>query len=270
MVRCFILHDVQSQYQHSACQRKEELLNAHEVDEEDDDGSYTNSGDVPQTQVHVIQEEEVYHVTNDNDTTSNEYINESSARRGNNFQKSGGNLQLSIGSGSRGGRRRQSFETSMQETIIGYTKFQKQSLQQLRLCAFDKGKYDEWKKAEELFLAFKVSKGCLNTQKELVLWRSNNMGHHQIINNGGTPPNTQPWGTPPNVQPWGTPPNAQHWGTPPNAQLWGTPPNIQQWRTPPNAQQRRTPSNAQQWGTPPNISQNYQQGSSSGTTAPNV
>ena len=50
MVRCFALHDVQSQSQPSAHQRRKELINTRLVDEEVDDGSDTYSGDRPQTQ----------------------------------------------------------------------------------------------------------------------------------------------------------------------------------------------------------------------------
>nr|VDD23371.1 unnamed protein product [Brassica rapa] len=81
MVRCFALHDVQSQSQPSARQRREELINTRLVDEEVDDGSDT------------------------------------------------------------------------------YSEFQRQSLQQLRPGAFDQENYDEWKKAEEIFLALSIPKG---------------------------------------------------------------------------------------------------------------
>ncbi|CAN7030585.1 unnamed protein product [Brassica rapa subsp. trilocularis] len=80
MVRCFALHDFQSQSQHSARQRREELINTRLVDEEIDDGSATDS------------------------------------------------------------------------------EFQRQSLQQLRPCAFDQENYDEWKKAEEKFLPLDIPK----------------------------------------------------------------------------------------------------------------
>ncbi|CAH2065336.1 unnamed protein product [Thlaspi arvense] len=42
-----------------------------------------------------------------------------------------------------GDRRRQSFETTIQDTIAGCTEFQRQSLQQLCLGAFDQNDYDE-------------------------------------------------------------------------------------------------------------------------------
>ncbi|XP_048635561.1 uncharacterized protein LOC111215893 [Brassica napus] len=186
MVRCLALHDVQSQSQHSARLRREELINRRGVDE-----SYTDSGDIPQTQ----EEEDVYRVLIDDDThLVNENTNEtvqhtgrrshqrgrqnsqSSIRRGSSSQRSGDNSRLPIRSGSRGGRRRQSFETTIQDTISGYTKFQRQSLQQLRPGAFDQENYDEWKKTEEIFLALNIPKErfywtCLNTLKELVFWR---------------------------------------------------------------------------------------------------
>ncbi|XP_020875171.1 uncharacterized protein LOC110226802 [Arabidopsis lyrata subsp. lyrata] len=70
MQRCFVLYDVQSQSQHSARQRREQLINEHPIDEESQDDSDADSGDVPQTQVPETQEEEeVYRVTIDVDET---------------------------------------------------------------------------------------------------------------------------------------------------------------------------------------------------------
>ncbi|CAN7042743.1 unnamed protein product, partial [Brassica rapa subsp. trilocularis] len=58
---------------------------------------------------------------------------QSSIRRGSGSQRSGEHSRLPIrsGSGSSEGRRRQSFETTIHDTIAGYTEFQRQSLQQL-------------------------------------------------------------------------------------------------------------------------------------------
>uniref|UniRef100_M4F7A0 Uncharacterized protein n=1 Tax=Brassica campestris TaxID=3711 RepID=M4F7A0_BRACM len=188
MVRCFALHDVQSQSQHSARQRREELINTRLVDEEVDDGSDTYSG------------------------------------------------------------------------------------------AFDQENYDEWKKAEEIFLALSIPKGrfywtCLNTLKELVFWRkyfldiagSIDEDKLQLFeattgvsrNNEDMPKQlgvdqscessySQQWGTPSTAQQWGTPPNAQQWGIPPNAQQWGTLPSVSRWGTQPNAQQWGSPQPTQQ------------------------
>lgn len=193
MVRCLVLHDVRSQSQHSSRQRREEIINDHAVDDDDDDGSNTDSGDNPETQVHETQEEEeVYRVIVDDDTNPlNETVPntirrgqqrgrpnlQSNARRESNSERIVGGSRLSGRSGSRGGRRRQSFETTIKDTIAGYTEFQRQSLQQLRPGAFDQDDYDEWKKAEMIFLALEVPKGsrfywaCLNSLKELVFWR---------------------------------------------------------------------------------------------------
>lgn len=65
----------------------------------------------------------------------------------------------------------------MQETITAFRDFQRQSLQQLLPGAFDQDDYDEWKKAEALFLDLQVTKHtkfywkCLNTLQELKFWR---------------------------------------------------------------------------------------------------
>ncbi|EOA25875.1 hypothetical protein CARUB_v10019261mg [Capsella rubella] len=61
MKRCLVLYDVQSQSQHSARQRREQLMNEHENDEEGDDDSDSESGDVP-PQISVMQEEEALDV----------------------------------------------------------------------------------------------------------------------------------------------------------------------------------------------------------------
>ncbi|KAG2303852.1 hypothetical protein Bca52824_032503 [Brassica carinata] len=258
MVRCLALHDVQLQSQHSARQRREELNNASAVDEECEDESDTDSGDIQHTQVNETQEDdEVYRVTTNDDTPiSNEYTHEtaqnqvrrsqqrgrlnaqSSGRRGGSSQRQGGNARPIMGSGSRGGRRRQSFETTIQDTIAGFTEFQRQSLQQLRPNAFDQENYDECKKAEEVFLALNISKGrfywtCLNSLKELIFWRkyfldiagSSDEDKLQLLeamtgvsrNNGDVPKKlgqNQSFGSPSSgFQQWGTPPNAQQWGS---------------------------------------------------------
>ncbi|KAF8110131.1 hypothetical protein N665_0087s0012 [Sinapis alba] len=278
-------------YASDAWWKEQELGNINDGDEECEDGSDTDSGDIQQTQVNQTQEEdEVYRVTIDDDThirrsqpQSRLNTQPSVRRSGSGNGSRGGHV---TGSGSRGGRRRQSFESTIQDTIAGYTEFQRQNLQQLRPDAFDQHNYDEWKKAEEIFLALNVPKGrfywtCLNTLKELVFWRKYFLdiaGSHdedklQLLeamtgvsrNNGDVPKQLgqcqsfgspsfrfQQWVTPPNAQQWGTPPNIQQWGTPPNSQQWETPPNAQQWGTQPNSQQWGTPPNAQQWGTPPN------------------
>ncbi|KAL0795542.1 hypothetical protein Bca101_066919 [Brassica carinata] len=302
MVRCLVLHDVQSQSQYSARLRREELTNRRGVDEEGDDGSDTDSGDIPQMQE---EEEDVHRVLIDDDThhlneNTNEMVHpsrrsqqrgrqnsQSSIRRGSSSQRSGENSRLPIRSGSCGGRGRQSFETTIQDTIAGYTEFQRQSLQQLRPGAFDQENYDEWKKAEEIFLALNIPKGrfywtCLNALKELVFWRKyfldiagsidedklqlleamtgvsqNNedvqkqLGAEQSFGSSSS----QQWGTPPISQQWGTPPFAQQWGIPPNVQQWGTPPNVSRWGTPPNAQQWGSSQPTQQWGPTPNSQQ---------------
>ncbi|CAN6998278.1 unnamed protein product, partial [Brassica rapa subsp. trilocularis] len=199
---------------------------------------------------------------------------QSSIRRGSNSQRSGDNSRLPIRRVSRGGRRRQSFEITIQDTISGYTEFQRQSLQQLRPGAFDQENYDEWKKAEEIFFALNIPKGrfywtCFNTLKELVFWRkyfldidgSIDEDKLQLLegmtgvsrNNEDVPKQLgaeQSFGSS-YAQQWGTPPTAQQWGTPPTAQQWSTPPFAQQWNTPPNSQQWGTQPNVSRWGTPP-------------------
>ncbi|CAG7872144.1 unnamed protein product, partial [Brassica rapa] len=199
MVRCFVLHDVYSQPQQSSRQRRQQILT--EGIEEDDlfDFSDNDGDDIPQHNVPQTQEnEEIYRVNLNADTLpSHEYTQESTrlpsrrgeerTRRGGRSERTGGrgstsqtsarNSGTNVGSTSRGHRRRQSFETTIQDTINGYKEFQRQSLQQLCPGAFDKDDYDEFKKAEQIFLALELPKftkfywACINALKELVFWR---------------------------------------------------------------------------------------------------
>ncbi|CAF2127623.1 unnamed protein product, partial [Brassica napus] len=204
MVRCFALHDVQSQSQHSARQRREELINTRLVDEEVDDGSDTDSGDRPQTQPQEMEEEEVYRVIVDDGTHHlNEDTNEtvrrchqrgrqnvqSSARRGTTSHRLGETSRVPLRGGSRGNRRRQSFETTIQDTIAGYTEFQRQSLQQLRPA----GSIDE-DKLQLLEAMTGVSRNNEDVPKQLGVDQSCGSSY------------SQQWGTPPTAQQWGTPP----------------------------------------------------------------
>ncbi|EFH67487.1 hypothetical protein ARALYDRAFT_314065 [Arabidopsis lyrata subsp. lyrata] len=163
MKRCFVLHDVSSQPQNSSRQRREDIMNEGLDDDATHDYSYNDDGDMHQTQVPETQEdEEVYRST---------------VRRGNSSHRSSGSSATNVGSGSRENRRRQSFETTIQDTISGYREFQRQSLQQLRPGNFDQEDYDEFKKAEAIFLALQLPKktkfywACIDTLKELRFWR---------------------------------------------------------------------------------------------------
>ncbi|CAF2097996.1 unnamed protein product, partial [Brassica napus] len=142
-------------------------------------------------------------------------ISQSSIRCGSSSQRSGDNSRLPIRSGSRGGRRRQSFETTIQDTISGYTEFQRQSLQQLR----PSGSIDE-NKLQLLEAMTGVSRNNKDVPKQL--------GAEQSFGSLYA----QQWGTPPTAQQWGTPPFAQQRSTPANSQQWGTPPNVSRWGTP--------------------------------------
>jgi len=129
-----VLDDVQSQPQHSSRQRREQLINEQAIDEESDDDSDADSGNVPATQVPETQEEEkVYRAAIDGDETfqnsaprNQQRIRpnlQSTGRRGSSSQRSGRSAQISVGSGSRGNRTRQSFKTTIQDTIAGYREF---------------------------------------------------------------------------------------------------------------------------------------------------
>ncbi|XP_002891227.2 uncharacterized protein LOC9327289 [Arabidopsis lyrata subsp. lyrata] len=303
MKRCFVLHDVSSQPQNSSRQRREDIMNEGLDDDATHDYSYNDDGDMHQTQVPETQEdEEVYRVSVNDDThPSNEFVpntfrvptrrneqqnrvnSQSTVRRGNSSHRSSGSSATNVGSGSRENRRRQSFETTIQDTISGYREFQRQSLQQLRPGNFDQEDYDEFKKAEAIFLALQLPKktkfywACIDTLKELRFWRRyfidiaggtdedkielleamtsvsrNDQDLPRRLGSGHSYGGSH--STNPNYQQWSSPPNAPQWGTP-NAPQWGTPPNAPHYGTPPNAPQYGTPPNAPQWSTPPNAPQ---------------
>ncbi|XP_020888627.1 uncharacterized protein LOC9301616 [Arabidopsis lyrata subsp. lyrata] len=156
MQRCFILYDVHSQPQFSVNQRREQLRNDGLDNDEGHVYFETYDGDMQDSQVPEPQEnEEVYRVNIDDETRqSNAFIRESlhqnsspvapfqiptsriqqrgGVRRGSSSQRGAGNSQISTRSGSRGSRRKQSFETTLTDTITGFREFQRQSLQQLR------------------------------------------------------------------------------------------------------------------------------------------
>ncbi|CAD5318494.1 unnamed protein product [Arabidopsis thaliana] len=159
---------------------------------------YSDGGDMPETNVPETKEnEEIYRVNIDDDTHPlNEFTRDtfrvpvgrgeqqsklnfnSSVRRGSGSQRSEGSSGAkNVGSRSRGNRRKQSFETTILNTIAGYTEFQRQSLQQFRSRSFDQEDYDEFKKAEAIFLALEFPRNtkfhwaCIDTLKELKFWR---------------------------------------------------------------------------------------------------
>ncbi|CAH2070574.1 unnamed protein product [Thlaspi arvense] len=218
MVRCFVLHDVQSQCQHYAGQRKREIINKRE---DGLHGSDTDSGDIPETQVPEMQEEEdIYHVTVDDDTPRvNDAVQnparrgqqrsrlnlQTNARRGSTSERLGQMSRPSTGGGSREDQRRQSFETTIQDTKARYIEFQRKSLQQLHPGSGP---------SYGIPHSGGLSSGSLSSVDNTTggLWASNG----------------QQWGTPPNAQQWGSFQASLQWGTPPTAQLWGTPPNAQQ------------------------------------------
>ncbi|KAG5388755.1 hypothetical protein IGI04_030296 [Brassica rapa subsp. trilocularis] len=179
MVRCFALHDFQSQSQHSARQRREELINTRLVDEEIDDGSATDSGDRPQTQPQEMEEEEVYRVIVDFGTHHfNEDTNET-VRRG--HQRGRQNLQSSA--------RRRTTSHRLGETSGVPPKT---------------GSIDE-DKLQLLEAMTGVSRNNEDVPKQLGVDQSCRSSY------------SQQWGTPPTAQQWGTPSFSRQWGTPPNA-----------------------------------------------------
>ncbi|KAJ4907955.1 Uncharacterized protein Rs2_11613 [Raphanus sativus] len=320
MQRCFILYDVQSQSQYSLHQRREELLNDGQNNDEDHLYSETYDGDTQHTHVPETQEnEEVYRVNIDDETRqSNQFNREnlrqnsspavdnfqiptsrvqqrSGLRRGSSSQRGVENSRVATRSGSQGSRRKQSFETTLTDTMAGFREFQRQSLQQLRPNYFDEGDYNEFDTAVKIFESMELPNdttfywACIHAFIEERFWRkyfidraerpvedklkflqaltgytrdSEYVGKQ--LESGqkfGSPTCGQwnsgfnQWGTPPNQPQWGTPPTAPQWGTLPNAPQWNSPSNAQQWAAPPNVPQWGTPPNAPQWTSSPNAPQ---------------
>uniref|UniRef100_M4FJ33 Myb/SANT-like domain-containing protein n=1 Tax=Brassica campestris TaxID=3711 RepID=M4FJ33_BRACM len=265
MQRCFVLYDVQSQSQYSLHQRREELLN----DGQNNDETETYGGDMQDTQVQETQESE--------EIPTSRVQQRSGLRRGSSSQRGAGTSRIAARSGSQGSRRKQSFETTLTDTMTGFREFQRQSLQQLRPNSFDEDDYNEFDNAVKIFESMDLPNdtnfywACIHAFKEERFWPLSgytpdgefvgkrlesgqkfgsptcgqwNSGFQQW----GTPPSAPQWGTPPNAPQWSSPSNAPQWGPPPNAPQWGTPPNVPQWGTQPFPQWG-APQNSQQWGS---------------------
>ncbi|CAA7048121.1 unnamed protein product [Microthlaspi erraticum] len=218
-----------------------------------DDEGYLNSEiygeDIQDTQIPETQEnEEGYRVDIDNQTrNSNEFtptppINmfqnqvsrasqQGRVRRESAINRVAGGSQVSLRNGSRGGRRKQSFQATLADTMAGFREFQRQSLQQTPNGQWSHGS-QQW-----------------GTPPNAQQW-----GILQVFSQWGIPPNAQQWGPSSSVPQWGTPPNAQQRNTPPNVPQWSTPPNVQQWGSSGNVPQWGT-ANTQQWGSSSNANQ---------------
>ncbi|CAF2088363.1 unnamed protein product, partial [Brassica napus] len=225
----------------------------------------------------------------------------SGLRRGSSSQRGAGTSRIAARSGSQGSRRKQSFETTLTDTMTGFREFQRQSLQQLRPNSFDEDDYNEFDNAVKIFESMDLPNdtnfywACIHAFKEERFWRKyfidraertteDKLKFLQALS-GYTPDGEfvgkrlesgQKFGSPTcgqwnsGFQQWGTPPSAPQWGTPPNAPQWSSPSNAPQWGPPPNAPQWGTPPNVPQWGTQPfpqwGAPQNSQQWGSSTST----
>ncbi|KAH0899143.1 hypothetical protein HID58_048711 [Brassica napus] len=308
MERCFRLYNVQSQSQYSASQRREEMKNEETNEDmlyEDTNGGEMSDDQDPETQ----HNEEIYRVNIDDETRpSNEFIRaqprQSSvtvdpiqipgsrvqqrgrARRGSTLQRPSVKSVLQ-GSGSRGSKKKQSFETTLTDTMAGFREFQRQSLQQLRPNSFDQDDYDDFDVAVKIFESMglpndtKFYWACINEFREDTFWRKyfidraentfeEKVQFLQALSGftrddqymGKRLSSGKPFGSPSSGgvhsgssssggnNSWGQTVNGQ-WGQQPRAPQWGTPPSSQQWGTPPAAQQWA----AQQWGAPPSMQQ---------------
>lgn len=313
MQRCFILYDVQSQSQFSVNQRRGELINDGPDNDEGHVYVETYGGDMQDTQVPETQEnEEVYRVNIDDEIRpSNEFTREhlrqnsspaapfqiptsrvqqrGGLRRGSSSQRGAGNSRISTRSGSRGSRTKQSFETTLTDTITGFREFQRQSLQQLRPNFFDEEDYNEFDMAVKIFESMELPNdtdfywACIHAFKEERFWRKyfidraersieNKLKFLQALT-GYTQDNEyvgkrlvsgqnfrSPIGS---GFSFGSPSfggnyssgqcSGSQWGS--GFQQWGTPPTAPQWNSPSNAPQWGMPPTAPQWSTPPNMPQ---------------
>ncbi|KAL1206948.1 hypothetical protein V5N11_005572 [Cardamine amara subsp. amara] len=120
-----------------------------------------------QTQVPETQEnEEVYRVNIDDESRpSTEFTHDlilipssriqqrGRVNRGRSSQRSAESSRVAIGSGPRGPRKRQSFETTLTDTMAGFREFQRQIFAQLRLSTFDQDDFDEFTTGRRIFEA---------------------------------------------------------------------------------------------------------------------
>ncbi|KAL1203494.1 hypothetical protein V5N11_009855 [Cardamine amara subsp. amara] len=144
-----------------------------------------------QTQVPETQEnEEVYRVNIDDEShPSTEFTRDpvqipssriqqrGRVNRGISSQRSAGSSRVAFGSGPRGAHRRQSFETTLTDTMAGFREFQRQSFSQLRPGAFDQDDFDEFTMARQIFEVMEVTKfsdfwcKCMHQLQEDRFWR---------------------------------------------------------------------------------------------------
>ncbi|CAN6885039.1 unnamed protein product, partial [Brassica oleracea] len=268
--------DRESQY--SLHQRREELMNDGQNNDEGYYYSETYGGDMQHTQIPETQENE--------EIPNSRVQQRGGLRRGSSSQRGAGNSQTSVKSGSQGSRRKQSFETTLTDTMTGFREFQRQSLQQLRPNSFDEDDYIEFDTAVKIFESMELPNetnfywACIHAFKEERFWRKyfidraerttedklkflqaltgytrDNEFVGKRLESGqkfGSPTCAQ-WSS--GFQQWGTPPNPPQLGTPPSAPQWGPSPNATQWSSPSNAPQWGTPPNSPQWGRPPNAPQ---------------
>ncbi|CAN6885472.1 unnamed protein product [Brassica oleracea] len=241
----------------------------------------------PETQ----HNEEIYRVNIDDETRpSNEFIRaqpRQSSVTVDPIQIPGSRVQQR-GRARRGrSKKKQSFETTLTDTMAGFREFQRQSLQQLRPNSFDQDDYDDFDVAVKIFESMglpndtKFYWACINEFREDTFWRKyfidraeNNFEEKiqflQALSGftrddqymGKRLSTGKPFGNPSSGgvhsgspssggnNSWGQTVNGQ-WGQQPRAPQWGTPPTAQQWGTPPAAQQWGAPPSMQQWGTPP-------------------
>ncbi|XP_013645565.1 uncharacterized protein LOC106350195 [Brassica napus] len=267
--------DRESQY--SLHQRREELMNDGQNHDEDHLYSETYGGDMQHTEVPETQENE--------EIPTSRVQQRGGLRQGSSSQRGVGNSRGSARSGSQGSRRKQSFETTLTDTMNGFREFQRQSLQQLRPNSFDEDDYNEFDTAVKIFESMELPNdtnfywACIHALKEERFWRKYFMDraertiedklkflqaltgytHNEFV--GKRLESGQKFGSPTcgqwnsGFQQWGTPPNAPQWSSPSNAPQWSTPPNAPQWSTPPNAPQWGTPPGAPQWSSSPNVPQ---------------
>ncbi|VYS59124.1 unnamed protein product [Arabidopsis thaliana] len=260
MQRCFILYEVHSQPQFSVNQRREQLMN---------DGLDNDEGHIPTSRIQQ----------------------RGGLRRGSSSQRGAGNSQISTRISSRGSRRKQSFETTLTDTITGLREFQRQSLQQMCPNCFDEDDYNEFDMAMKIFESMDLPNdtdfywACIHAFKEEIFWRkyfintsekpvedklkflqaltgytrdNEYVGKRQWghgFQQWGTPPTAPQWNSPSNVPQWTISPTAPQWGTPSSMPQWSSSPTAPQLSSPPTIPQWNSPSNAPQWRTQQNVPQ---------------
>ncbi|XP_013603867.1 PREDICTED: uncharacterized protein LOC106311190 [Brassica oleracea var. oleracea] len=167
--------DRESQY--SVNQRREEMMNQSATNNEDQLYQETFGGEMSDNEEPEMQENEEVYPGDPIQIPGSRVQQQVRGRRGSSSQRSSIPSRVIHGSGARGSKKRQSFETTLTDTMTGFREFQRQSLQQLRQNPFDQDDYDNFDAAVKIFESMELPNdtkfywACINEFREDAFWR---------------------------------------------------------------------------------------------------